>query len=156
MNLIKENSIFIYLFFKIESDTHLFLFYSTLNSSFSSILSTTDKNISIILQLLSLVNENVNSIPSILMDQCTLLFAEESKINEIHYIYPSFSPLFIQSCLIEYNNDVEKVLDVIDKNDYSPHLLNLKTQFEKVFNNIFLYYLFYRILLSVMKKEEIC
>lgn len=101
-------------------------------------MSTADKNISIIPKLLSLVNENVNSLPSILMDQCTLLFAEESKINEIHYIYPSFSPLFIQSCLIEYNNDVTKVLDVIDKNDYSPHLLNLKTQFEKVFYFLFI------------------
>lgn len=121
----------------------MFLFYSTLNSSFSSILSTADKSITIIPELISSANGNVSSLPSILMDQCTLLFAEESKINEIHYIYPSFSPLFIQSCLIEYNNDVSKVLDVIDRNDYSPHLMNLKTQFEKVFFINFVIYLLY-------------
>lgn len=81
--------------------------------------------------MLGVINSKLSLLPKFLEDKCSTLFGDFSKVNEIQNIYPALSTLFIQSCLIEYNNDIDKVFDAIENNNYTPHLENLKNHFDK-------------------------
>lgn len=114
---------------KNDGNSVLFLYYTTINSSFINILKSSSNKI--IQNMLGVINSKLSLLPKFLEDKCSTLFGDFSKVNEIQNIYPALSTLFIQSCLIEYNNDIDKVFDAIENNNYTPHLENLKNHFDK-------------------------